>query len=478
VNISVKGFQQVSFYDHFEKKSGYSMQTRRQFLKTAVGAGGLLLFGPDTIVSTPRENGGTHLGASTVYRAFNGTPDKNMSKVIELMGGIQNLIGIDDVVLIKPNVQWWNQGAPNLLAMKTFVDIIMERPGGFRGEVIIAENCHRGIRPWESLSSGWAQRFAWNADIPLVINMNGLCAVLKKSYGERFSAVHWINVSHSGRRVFSPADGDGYVYCDGTGGLSLLACGNGLQDEQFRETIMTYPLFTSDKGTRIDFKYGIWNKGSYTDVPLKFINFSALNHHSTYCGATSAVKNYMGVTDLSGGPDPHNRGRLTGKYYNFHSFPFNQWAPGPEPGMLGMEIGMFMKTIRKADLNITTAEWTGLSSRTDPPMAHTRAVLASKDPVSLDYHSTKYILYPNSRIPFHNPDEKKGPLNQYLTKCAEAGDCALPAGSDRTLSYDFMVNAIQEGKDLAIYGEKTWGSSFKPILKYLYMKYAGQFYIS
>ena len=62
---------------------------------------------------------------------------------------------------------------------------------------------------------------------------------------------------------------------------------------------------------------------------------------------------------------------------------------GPKAGMLGAEVGVFMKTIRKADLNITTAEWIGISSRVDPPIAHTRALLASTDPVALDYHAYK-----------------------------------------------------------------------------------------
>jgi uncharacterized protein (DUF362 family) len=30
----------------------------------------------------------------------------NLAKVIEMMGGIENLIGPDDVVVIKPNLQW------------------------------------------------------------------------------------------------------------------------------------------------------------------------------------------------------------------------------------------------------------------------------------------------------------------------------------------------------------------------------------
>jgi len=132
---------------------------------------------------------------------------------------------------------------------------------------------------------------------------------------------------------------------------------------------MTYPIFTTDRGNVVDFKNGIWEKGAYTEQPLKFINFAVLNHHSTYCGATSAIKNYLGVTDLSGGPDPAEGGRLDGRYYNFHSFPLNKWSHGPVPGMLGGEIGTFMNTVRKADLNITTAHWTGLASRTDLPTA-------------------------------------------------------------------------------------------------------------
>ena len=64
---------------------------------------------------------------------------------------------------------------------------------------------------------------------------------------------------------------------------------------------MTYPIFKTDKGTIIDFKNGIWNEGVYTEQPLRFINFATINHHSHYCGATSAVKNYFGVVDISGG---------------------------------------------------------------------------------------------------------------------------------------------------------------------------------
>ena len=406
-----------------------------------------------------------------IYRSVNGTPGQNLTKIIELRGGIENLVGLEDVVLIKPNAQWCNQGASNLAALNTFIELVMERPGGFKGEVVIGENCHRGPSPWNSLSSAWAHDFERNSDLTNVPNLNELSRILKSKYRERFSTCHWINVESGTKRVFGPTDGIGYVYCDGKSGVPLILCENGAHGPHRRATIMTYPIFSTDKGTIIDFKNGVWEKGAYTGQPLRFINFAALNHHSTYCGMTSAVKNYMGISDLSGGPDPHQGGKLAGPYYNFHSFPFDKWTPGPEPGMLGTEIATFMKTIRKSDLNVVTAEWIGLSSRTDPPIARTKAVLACTDPVALDYHSAKYLLFPNSGISFHNPDDKKSPTNQYLTKCAESGGGILNERSVQIFSYDFKNASFQKDDRLVIMGNKRWGSDPKAILKYLYLRY-------
>jgi hypothetical protein len=432
--------------------------------------GGMFALGPKAFAYKPVHKS-TKEPLCILYRAVNGAPGKNIEKVIEMMGGIEKLVGSYDVVIIKPNVQWWNQGAPNLSALKTFVDLIMERPGGFQGEVVITENCHRGKSPWTSMNSGWAHPFERNSDIPGINNMNDLSSLLKNRYGKLFSLSHWVDVGAGNRRVFSPSDGDGYVYCDGTGQVPLIKCGNGIKGSDRRETIMTYPVFSTDKGTRIDLKNGIWEKGSYTGQPLCFINFPALNHHSTYCGATSAVKNFLGITDLSGGPDPHNKGRLTGSYYNFHSFPFDKWAHGPEQGMLGKEIGIFMDTVRKPDLNITTAEWVGVCSRVDPPVAHTRTILACTDPVALDYHATKYILYPNSKIPLHNPDNKKSPLHQYLLKCAESGNFLFDEEKVKVVSYDFASGSFQGDTELVVHGDKQWGRDIKPLLKYFFLRY-------
>ena len=180
----------------------------------------------------------------------------------------------------------------------------------------------------------------------------------------------------------------------------------------------------------------------------------------------------MGVNDLSGGPDPRNGGRLVDDYCNFHSFPFNEWAPGPVPGMVGSEVSAFMKTIRKADLNITTAEWVGLASRIEPPVANTRALLACSDPVALDYHAAKYILFPNSKLMIHDPDNKKSPLNQYLIKCAEGGGGIVDERYIAIKSFDFKTHSLQDDDQLLVEGKTKWGTNLKIIMKYLYLRFS------
>lgn len=445
--------------------------TRRDFIKKILFAVGALFSWPNPATGKAGERPETMEPACTVYRSIHGQPGGNITKVIELAGGMDRLLGAEDIVLIKPNVQWWNQGAPNLQALMSFVDLIFERPGGFSGEVVMAENCHRGPKPYQSMSSGWVAGFARNSDIQDVHNFNELAQALKRKFGDRFSTVHWVNVAVGGKRVFSPADGCGYVYCDGTGGVPKLSFGNGALGGDYRETIMTYPIFKTDRGTVVDYRNGVWENGGYDGNRLKVVNFAALNHHSTYCGFTSLIKNYLGVADLSGGPDPGNDGKLTGSFYNFHSFPFDKWAPGPQPGMLGAEIGVFLNTIRKADLHVVTAEWIGLADRTEPPVVRTRAVLASTDPVALDYHSAKYLLFPNSGIRFHDPDAPESPTHQYLKACADHGGGVFDERRVALVSYDHRAGRLQRADEAVVKGRKIWGSDPKAIGKYLLMRY-------
>lgn len=411
---------------------------------------------------------GSRLAEATVFRAVNGRPEENLEKVLALMGGVEALFGDEDIVILKPNLQWYSQGAPNIAAMDRLVTLIMDRPGGFRGQVVLAENIHRGARPWER--AGWAVPFDRNSDLPGVRNYNQLAAELKKRYGSRFSVCHLVNIASGGKRVHSPSEGPGYVLCDGTGGVPLLALDNGLQGANRREVVMSYPILRTDRGTLVDYRWGVWETGTYTGQAVKFVNCAALNHHSVYCGMTSAVKNYLGVSDLSGGPDPTRGGRLSGDYHNFHSFPFTGDGKGPVPGMLGAEVGHFLKTVRRPFLNITTAEYCGLVDRIGPPVARTRAVVASTDPVALDLHAAKYILFPNSGISKHDPEDRRSPAAQYLKQCARAGDYCYDEGKVDIRSFDLATGKLQGDGELVVRGDKEWGANARSLLKYAILR--------
>ena len=134
---------------------------------------------------------------------------------------------------------------------------------------------------------------------------------------------------------------------------------------------------------------------------------------------------------------------------------------------MGAEVAMFMNSVRKADLNIIAAEWVGLASRTEPPVTHTKTVLVSSDPVALDYHAAKYLLYANSSIPIHNPDNEQSPLRHYLIKCAENGGGVFDETQVEVTSYDLKTNSLQTDNNLAVIGEKTWGNHLKTLYKYL-----------
>ena len=482
-NLACRSKVQMRLYgprpERFSRSGlGYKVRLfgRRNFIKVLLAS--LVSFAFETKIGakSPYVKERASPSTATIFRSVNGNPSENMVKVIDLMGGIGAIIGENDLVVVKPNVQWWNQGVPNLSAVRTFVDLIMNRPAGYRGEVVLAENCHRGPTPYNSKSSGWIRAYDRNADSPEITNYNSLCNVLKTKYEDRFSVCHWVDVDAGGKKIFGPADGAGYIYCDGTGETQLIPYDNGTAGKGFRQTIMTYPVFRTDRGTLVDFKEGIWTQGKYEKQRLKIINFAALNHHSAYCGVTSAIENYLGVVDLSGGADPYDDGKLAGGYYNFHSFPFDKWGPGPKPGMLGAAVAVFMNTIRRADLNIVTADWVGLASRTEPPVARTQVLLACTDPVALDYHSSKYVLHPNSSIKYHDPDDSQSPTHQYLKECSKRGGGILDERKVDVKSYDFRTGRFQDDDELFVIGAKEWGLNPKSLIKYLLYRF-GHFLI-
>jgi hypothetical protein len=199
---------------------------------------------------------------------------------------------------------------------------------------------------------------------------------------------------------------------------------------------MSYPIFTSSySGITVDLRHGAFRRdgaggGSYLPShPVTLVNFAVLNTHPR-TGITSAVKNYMGITDLSCG-----WGRQSPKGYStVHDCGgvlFHHAKAGP--------IGHFLRTIRKAELNLVTAEWVGYGHRTDPRRAtQARAILGGLDPIALDYVGAKRFLLPWSKDRrLHDPDDPGSTVRKFLALAAEsAGAGAIEEGRIAVVEVD------------------------------------------
>jgi len=389
-------------------------------------------------------------GYSHIYYAQGKSPELNMQILLASMGGIEKFIGADDIVIVKPNAQWWNQGTTNTNALKAFIGAIVHQPG-FRGEVIVAEN-HQYDEP---NSRGWTTELR-NGDF----NLNELIGYFKEQGVLNVTKYHWrpvkplsrksgLNLKDFSRIVEGPWQGDGYVYDPKLIYTSPLG----------RRCMLTYPIFTSSfSGKVIDFKNGVWENGAYSGQPVKFINFTGINHHGSYCGVTASVKNYMGVVDMSCGSPRGNEGFFNVHHLGVRDLPrsYTRIIPRHIQGKLepfweknythsyfhhtGGCLGAFMRMVRMADLNIIAVHWAGYGSRTDTSLSgYPEAIVASTDPVALDYWAAREILLPltNSRrdgIKFarlNDPDYLAGPFRKFLQACHEEKIGNLDSGKIR-----------------------------------------------
>jgi hypothetical protein len=289
---------------------------------------------------------------------------------------------------------------------------------------------------------GWIRFGEINGEIDGVNhNLNTLLGLYRKAGFKNVTKSHWRDGGpkqdiwgngQKGGVVKSPLEGDGYVWSE--------------EDYVFRGFLgfkewkvkMSYPVFTSEcSGITVDLRRGAFQRDgnggghSLRNKPVKLINFAALNDHGPDTGITGAVKNYMGIVDLSCG----YWGLQPKGYVNVH-FCGERFYPYAKGGPLGH----FAKTIRKADLNIITAEWVGWGSRTDPQKAaRKQTILASTDAIALDYYAAKYLVFPITKDKGrHDPDNRGSSIRKFLEVAADAaGEGALDENSMRVHVYDF-----------------------------------------
>jgi uncharacterized protein (DUF362 family) len=303
--------------------------------------------------------------------------DATDNGVARLLAGIQpsfyTLFGSNDVVLIKINSQWAERGGTNTDLLKALIQYLIDRPGGFTGEVIIADNGQgmfgserRGGRlDWPNTNAKDRRQSAQNV------------ADYFDGQGFKVSGVSWDTMTRNRVNEFENNDmADGFVVEDG-----VLSTG----------MIISYAKFTTKYGTRVSFKKGVWENGAYNSGRLKVINAPVLKSHGQY-QVTGAMKSYMGT--------PSNT--------------LTNMAPHNSVGRGGM--GTLMARTRFPTLNILDMIYVTPSGGPSAPYnmaVQKNMIAASTDPVALDYWASKNVLMPtataagNRRVSSMSPDSNE-----------------------------------------------------------------------
>jgi hypothetical protein len=320
------------------------------------------------------------------------------SPTSDLTQGPTGLIETDDVVLIKNNCQWSERGGTNTDLIYELIEIILNHPDGFTGEIVIADNGQgRGRMNW-----GRANAEDHSQSAQTVANNYS-------AQGYEVSTYLWDDIKN--REVDEYSDGDyqdGYI----------------LYDSADPETgiFVSYPKFNTTYGSLISFKNGIWN-GTHFEQNLKIINIPVLKTHSGF-GVTAAMKHYMGV---------QSQGVANGH---------NTIAAG-SMGTLMAELGL-------PTLNILDAIWVNANPAPSigegPGTSYGEAtrvniIMASLDPIALDYWAAKYVLLQAAELTGETGTHTISPDNTLRSGLSEAFGVWLNRSKTEILSAGYNVTS-------------------------------------
>jgi hypothetical protein len=350
-----------------------------------------------------------------IYLSQGKTPAANIDAVLEKMGGIEKIVGKDDVVLIKVSAQWWNQGMTNVAAVKRVIEQILAIEG-FAGEVVVFENTHFRLADGSGLSRAWTHPSARNVDVEGWTKLGDLIDHFKN-----FDApVSFVGLVDAGPNELAegtwhdPGRAHGVYGGDGRAPIAPGETRDGYHWDFARafrlkrswvdhaQTPLSWPVFTSPRsGLLIDFKDGVIKREGEKRVPaqrkLTWINMTTANQHND-TGFTGCCKSAMGVVDMSAGwlgTDPRVRGYQS---VHFFGFPDALWRmAGP--------LADFAKRVRAPDLYLAVAEWVaatppsgwreGADIRIEASSAfRKRTVVAGTDPVAIDSWCVRNLLMP------------------------------------------------------------------------------------
>jgi len=370
---------------------------------------------------------------AAIFLGRGGSPAANVDTVLDKLGGIQTVVGPDDLVIIKVSAQWWNQGMTNVAAVRRVIEQVLERPG-FRGEVIVFENTHFRLADGSGLARAWTRPSERNVDVPGWTKLGDLIPHFR-ARGAPVGFVGLVDAGASslaGDHWHDPGHAHGVYGGDGRGPIADGDPRDGYHWDFARtfrlrktwfddaKTPLTWPRFTSPtSGLVVDLKAGVLRREAdrlvATDRKLTWLNLTTANEHSS-TGFTGACKSTMGVVDMSAGAmgtDPRVKGYASVHY-------FGQGAPSATWRMAG-PLAQFAHEVRAPDLILTVAEWVAFEpvTPTDEDLRHSaatctqmRTVVAGRDPVAIDSWAVRNLMREtpsanrNAHFDLDDPDAK------------------------------------------------------------------------
>ncbi len=276
------------------------------------------------------------------------------------IGGRNGMINKSDVVLIKVNAQWKYRGCTNSDVIRGLIQRILEHPDGFEGEIVIFENGQGGGSL--DCDTMWGGKYP---DTGVHANAE------EESHSFSYLVDTVFDDSRVSKYLLDPIR------------EKFISKEDHSTDGYRKLFNVSYPCFTTAKGNRVELKEGIWSGERY-DQNLKLFNVPVLKHHDG-CGITGALKSYYGLLSMADGKRDERHYRK-----------------------LGQHCGEMIAKIRAPVITILDCIWvTQVAWAGYPPENTTRLdqLLASIDPVALDYWASKYLLYPIDNNKEHHPDK-------------------------------------------------------------------------
>ncbi len=305
----------------------------------------------------------THVGVDALLDLMSENGLKlHRSQTSSPHGSPQGLISSHDVVLIKINAQWEERGMTNTDVVRGLIRRILDHPDGFSGEVVIVENGQMSKHHLAEPATN-NDEFADHSQ-----SYQGIVDLFA-SQGYRVSLYNW-----SALRAQVP-DWD-----EGDNHQGYVAAG---------PYPLNYPKFVTSHGTHISLHRGIWDGSDYAVGRLKFINMPVLKSHLWF-GVTASVKNFLGVMSKhvgaeEAGVDPYA--------FSFHAALTEEFN-GLAPGLPGSLMALRYPTLNVLDAIYVSPRGNRTQDATYQATPRQGALLASLDPIALDYYASKYVLLP------------------------------------------------------------------------------------